>query len=54
MWRESRVRIGGAIRRIGCWLAGDYWRCTHCGNLEYREREVTCWTCGLGEMIYQG
>ena len=26
--------------------------CTNCGNIEDKEREVICWKCGKGEMIY--
>lgn len=28
------------------------WRCSHCGNLESREREVLCWECGKGQMLF--
>jgi len=30
-----------------------YWVCSKCGNIEFSEREVKCWKCGEGEMIYQ-
>jgi len=33
------------------WI-NDYYECTHCGNREKQEREVMCWECGLGEMVY--
>lgn len=26
--------------------------CTHCDNAEVREREVRCWSCGDGEMVW--
>ena len=26
--------------------------CTNCGNTEDKEREVICWKCGKGEMVY--
>jgi len=29
------------------------WRCTFCGHVEKMEREVLCWKCGKGEMVYQ-
>jgi len=32
-------------------LAGVY-ACTHCDNIEATEREVTCWKCGEGEMLW--
>lgn len=28
------------------------WVCSRCNNIEASEREVTCWYCGIGEMIY--
>lgn len=28
------------------------WRCTACDNIEAHEREVMCWECGKGEMVY--
>ena len=28
------------------------WMCTECGTFEHVEREVQCWTCGKGEMVY--
>lgn len=28
------------------------WRCSHCGNLESTEREVLCWECGKGQMLF--
>jgi len=28
------------------------WRCTSCDNIEAREREVRCWECGKGDMVY--
>jgi ribosomal protein L37E len=42
------------VRRLGEWIQGDYWICTHCGALRFHEEEVGCWKCGLGEMIYRG
>lgn len=48
------VRLGMLIRVIGKEIQPDYWVCTHCGNIEYCEREVMCWKCGIGEMVYKG
>lgn len=31
-----------------------YWRCENCSAIEFYEREIICWTCGKGEMIYKG
>lgn len=28
------------------------WVCSNCGNVENKEREILCWKCGKGEMIY--
>lgn len=30
-----------------------WWECENCGNVEYYEREVICWECGDGEMVYR-
>jgi len=30
-----------------------YWACSKCDNIEFVEREVKCWKCGKGEMLYQ-
>lgn len=48
------VRFGMLIRLIGRETQPDYWACTNCGNIEYYEREIVCWKCGIGEMIYKG
>ena len=29
-----------------------YWKCTRCHNVETFEREVYCWKCGEGQMVY--
>ena len=29
-----------------------YWQCNNCGHIELREREILCWKCGQGEMIF--
>lgn len=29
-----------------------HWKCTNCPNIETFEREVYCWKCGEGEMVY--
>jgi len=34
------------------WI-NDYYECTHCDNKEKNEREVMCWKCDLGEMVYR-
>lgn len=28
------------------------WVCSNCGNIEDKEREIMCWQCGKGEMLY--
>ena len=52
--KEFSIRLGMFFRVLGKEIQPDYWICTHCGNIEYREREVRCWKCGIGEMIYKG
>jgi hypothetical protein len=39
-------------RKLYEWING-YYECTHCDNKEKKEREVMCWKCGLGEMVYR-
>lgn len=48
------IRFGMLIRVIGETMQPDYWVCTHCGDIEYKEQEVRCGECGIGEMIYKG
>jgi hypothetical protein len=52
--KNLRIRFGNLIRNVGMKVAGKYYVCTNCGNVEFSEREVMCWKCGVGEMIYQG
>lgn len=28
------------------------WQCSNCESIEYQEREITCWKCGIGNMNY--
>ena len=48
------IRLGMLFRVIGEEMQPDYWICNNCSNIEYSEREVICWKCGEGEMIYKG
>jgi len=52
--KELFIRLGMLIRLIGREIQPDYWVCINCGHIEYHEREVMCWKCGIGEMIYKG
>jgi len=52
--KELFIRLGMLIRLIGREIQPDYWVCMNCGHIEYREEEVKCWKCGIGEMIYKG
>lgn len=52
--RLNRIKLGWVIRKIGRWIGGSYWVCSQCGVIEFKEKEVWCWNCGIGEMIYQG
>ena len=29
------------------------YKCTHCENEEEKEREIICWKCGIGEMVFK-
>lgn len=29
------------------------YKCTNCDNIETGEREITCWKCGIGDMVLQ-
>lgn len=49
-WCEPQIIVVGD-NRIFVHQKGS-WVCTNCGNCEEREREVTCWKCGKGEMVY--
>ena len=52
--RIVRRKLGNKIRKFAEWIMPNYWVCTHCGCVKYKEEEVTCWQCGIGEMIYKG
>lgn len=52
--KEVSIRFGYLIRVIGREMQADYWVCTNCGHISYKEEEVICWECGIGEMIYKG
>ncbi len=52
--RDLARTFGKLIVEIGKSIQPDYWVCTNCSNLEYYEKEVICWKCGIGEMIYKG
>ena len=41
------------INEERCEWLNPTWVCNVCGHVEYEEREVLCWDCGEGEMIYQ-
>jgi hypothetical protein len=30
----------------------EIWVCNNCDNIEFYEREIICWKCGKGEMIF--
>lgn len=52
--KTFRIRLGLLIRKLGEWIQPNYWICSSCSTIEYKEREVFCWTCNVGEMIYKG
>lgn len=49
-----RIFLGRIVKKLSKRISGDYWQCTDCGFVDLHEREVICWCCGTGEMIYQG
>jgi len=48
-----RIALGHLIRHLGLKIQGPFWACNMCGHIEFKEREVGCWHCPTGEMIYQ-
>ena len=46
-------RILALINEERCEWLNPTWVCNVCGHVEYEEREVFCWDCGEGEMVYQ-
>jgi hypothetical protein len=52
--KDFWVKFGMLFRVIGKELQPDYWICTNCGHIGYVEKEIVCWECGVGEMIYKG
>ena len=54
MIRSIRMVLGRFLHAMAGFVLPSHWVCTNCGNVEWREREVRCWGCGIGEMIYQG
>lgn len=51
---KIRIKIGNIIRSIGRRICGNYYICTHCDCIKFKEEEIMCWKCSIGEMIYQG
>lgn len=52
--KRIRLWISIGLRRLQLWIAPDYWKCYYCGAIGWKEEEVGCWSCNLGEMIYKG
>jgi rubrerythrin len=50
---EFADSILALINEERCEWLNPTWVCNVCGHVEYEEREVLCWDCGEGEMIYQ-
>jgi len=49
-----RIKVGMFVRKLGRKIQPDYWKCFHCGIMTFKEEEVICWGCGIGDMIYKG
>jgi hypothetical protein len=39
---------------LGKIIEPNYWKCTHCKNIKFKEEEIYCWKCNKGLMIYKG
>lgn len=52
--KKFNIYFGKIIIEIGKSIQPDYWRCCNCGYIEYKEEEVICWKCSVGDMIYKG
>jgi rubrerythrin len=50
---DTADSILALINEERCEWLNPTWVCNVCGHVEYEEREVLCWDCGEGEMIYQ-
>jgi hypothetical protein len=53
-FKKLEIALSILVRTIGKEMAPDYWRCCQCNHTEYKEKEVLCWKCGVGEMLYKG
>lgn len=50
---ELRIQIGNLIYNISQFIKPEYWQCVHCGFVDTKEKEVGCWHCRTGEMVYK-
>ena len=48
------IKFLNYIRYFIVKLLPTYYVCDHCYNIKFKEEEIICWKCGLGEMIYKG
>jgi len=51
---KIQYKIAWRLLWLGVKIRPDYWECDSCSNIERFEREIICWKCGKGEMIYIG
>lgn len=52
--REERDEINRDLRaHVGAVHFGHRWICNKCGHTDPVEKEVLCWSCGKGEMLYE-
>lgn len=40
------IKFGRLIRGLGKSIQPDYWVCSHCGCIKFKEEEIVCWKCG--------
>ena len=48
------IKLGWWIRNLGKKIQPNYWKCMHCSFIKFKEEEIICWKCGLGDMIFKG
>lgn len=49
----NRALVEKTIEAIRSNPKRGLYHCTNCSNVEEAEREVICWRCGKGEMVWK-
>jgi len=50
---KIRMIIGKRVCRFGYKILPHYWKCINCKYIVWKEEEIICWKCGIGEMLYK-